>query len=92
MLISLGTENAGDAVRLMLCCQLALIGNEGFPNRHRTGRTEPSYSDPALVIAKQNNAGELALGILLVGNTKKCEVITAHYELLPSQLAVEPES
>ena len=59
--------------------QLALVGNERFPSSHHTGRSVPARSDPALVIANENNAGELAIRMLLVGSnrwqrTMNCEL------------------
>ena len=53
--------------------QSSLVGIESLPSRHHTGRSVPTCSDPALVIANENNAGELALRMLLVGATSGSE-------------------
>jgi len=61
-----------DQLRIrFLTCQLALVGNERFPSRHHSGRAVPARSDPALVIANENNAGELAIRMLLVGSYQR---------------------
>ena len=48
---------------------LVVVGEE------RTDRTVPSYADPALVIAKENDAGELSLRMLLVGSYQRHRTI-----------------
>ena len=58
-----------DQLRIRIVTRhFALVGNERFPSRHHTGRSVPTRSDPALVIANKNNAGELAIRMLLVGS------------------------
>jgi hypothetical protein len=64
-------QPGASALRLI---QSSLVGNEGFPSRHHTGRTVPSCSDPALVIANENNACQPALRVLLVGSSMKFEL------------------
>jgi hypothetical protein len=70
-----GFAQRDNAMRLMLGCQLRLLGNEGFSSRHDTSRTVSSCSDPALVIANKNDACELALRMLLVGSYQRKRTI-----------------
>ena len=73
-------------MRLILRCQFALVGNEGFPSRHHSGRTVPSCSDPALVITNENNSGEFALGILLVSSYERQRTICSTATILCQSL------
>ena len=77
------TQPRASALRLI---QPTLVGNEGFPSGHHTGRTVPSRSDPALVIANENHAGELAIRMLLVGSYQRQRTICSTTTVLCQSL------
>jgi hypothetical protein len=70
--LRVGFQPGANALRLV---KSSLVGNEGFPSRHHTGRSVPSCSEPALVIANDKDAGELALWMLLVGSYQRQRTI-----------------